>query len=322
MKTNHLSGNSPPGTNTFLPQRFLLIGRALVRYRWFYLMMLPGILYYVVYHYVPMAGLLIAFKKYNLVKGIWGSDWVGFENFITVFSSPDFTILLRNTLLLSLYRILFNMLPDVLLALILNEIRVQWFKRVIQSVTYGPYFLSWIIVYGLVFSFLAPDAGLISSWWREQTGQTLNLLTDKDFFRPLLLLTEIWKSTGFGAIIYLAALSAINSELYEAAVVDGAGRWRQMWHITLPGIREVFVLLLILRIGHILDAGFEQVYIFLNARVYEVGDIIDTWVFRRGIEQLDFSVAAAVGFFKSVIGFILVFGANKVAKKLGGSGIW
>ncbi|RAV21711.1 sugar ABC transporter permease [Paenibacillus contaminans] len=285
-------------------------------------MMLPGILYYVVYHYVPMAGLLIAFKKYNLVKGIWGSDWVGFENFITVFSSPDFTILLRNTLLLSLYRILFNMLPDVLLALILNEIRVQWFKRVIQSVSYGPYFLSWIIVYGLVFSFLAPDAGLISSWWREQTGQTLNLLTDKDFFRPLLLLTEIWKSTGFGAIIYLAALSAINSELYEAAVVDGAGRWRQMWHITLPGIREVFVLLLILRIGHILDAGFEQVYIFLNARVYEVGDIIDTWVFRRGIEQLDFSVAAAVGFFKSVIGFILVFGANKVAKKLGGSGIW
>ncbi|WP_409340294.1 ABC transporter permease [Paenibacillus sp. MBLB4367] len=322
MKTNHLSGNSPPGTNTILPQRFFLIGRALVRYRWFYLMMLPGILYYVVYHYVPMGGLLIAFKKYNLVKGIWDSDWAGFENFITVFSSPDFSILLRNTLLLSLYRILFNMLPDVLLALILNEIRVQWFKRVIQSVTYGPYFLSWIIVYGLVFSFLAPDAGLISSWWREQTGQTLNLLTDKDFFRPLLLLTEIWKNTGFGAIIYLAALSAINSELYEAAVVDGAGRWRQMWHITLPGIREVFVLLLILRIGHILDAGFEQVYIFLNARVYEVGDIIDTWVFRRGIEQLDFSVAAAVGFFKSVIGFILVLGANKVAKKLGGSGIW
>jgi putative aldouronate transport system permease protein len=285
-------------------------------------MMLPGIIYYIVYHYVPMGGLLIAFKKYNLIKGVWGSEWIGLDNFMTVFSSPDFLILLKNTILLSIYRIMFNMLPDVLLALILNEIRVQWFKRVIQSITYGPYFLSWIIVYGLVFSFLAPDAGLISSWWREQTGDTLNLLTDKDFFRPLLLLTDIWKNTGFGAIIYLAALAAINSELYEAAVVDGAGRWRQMWHITLPGIREVFVLLFILRIGHILDAGFEQVYIFLNARVYEVGDIIDTWVFRRGIEQLDFSVAAAVGFFKSIIGFILVLGANKLAKKFGSSGIW
>ncbi|RAV21696.1 sugar ABC transporter permease [Paenibacillus contaminans] len=305
-----------------LNQRFLLIRRALVRYRWFYLMMLPGIIYYIVYHYVPMGGLLIAFKKYNLIKGVWGSEWIGLDNFMTVFSSPDFLILLKNTILLSIYRIMFNMLPDVLLALILNEIRVQWFKRVIQSITYGPYFLSWIIVYGLVFSFLAPDAGLISSWWRGQTGDTLNLLTDKDFFRPLLLLTDIWKNTGFGAIIYLAALAAINSELYEAAVVDGAGRWRQMWHITLPGIREVFVLLFILRIGHILDAGFEQVYIFLNARVYEVGDIIDTWVFRRGIEQLDFSVAAAVGFFKSIIGFILVLGANKLAKKFGSSGIW
>ncbi|MDF2650378.1 MAG: sugar transporter ATPase [Paenibacillus sp.] len=296
--------------------------KTFLRYRWLYLMMVPGVLYYIVFHYVPMGGLMIAFKKYNLVKGIWGSDWAGLDNFRTVFSSPDFPKLIRNTLVISVYRILFNMLPDVLLALILNEIRLAWFKKVIQTVTYGPYFLSWIIVYGLTFSFLAPDAGLISTWWRDHTGETLNLLTDKDWFRPIILLTDIWKSTGFGAIIYLAALATINQELYEAAVVDGAGRWRQIWHITLPGIREVFVLLIILRIGHILDAGFDQIYIFLNARVYEVGDIIDTWVFRRGIEQLDFSVAAAVGFFKSVIGFVLVISANKIAKKLGGSGIW
>lgn len=305
-----------------LAERFLLVGKTLYRYRWFYIMMLPGILYYIIYHYIPMGGLLIAFKKYNLVKGIWGSEWAGLENFHTVFTSPDFPVLLRNTLIISIYRILFNMLPDVALALILNEIRVQWFKRIIQTVTYGPYFLSWIIVYGLVFSFLAPDAGLISTWIRDTTGVSLNLLTDKDWFRPIIIITDIWKNTGFGAIIYLAALATINHELYEAAVVDGAGRWRQLWHITLPGIREVFILLLILRIGHILDAGFEQIYIFLNARVYEVGDIIDTWVFRRGIENLDFSVAAAVGFFKSVIGFFLVLAANRVAKKLGGSGIW
>jgi putative aldouronate transport system permease protein len=147
-------------------------------------------------------------------------------------------------------------------------------------------------------------------------------LANEDFFRPLLIMTDLWKNTGFGAIIYLAALASINPELYEAAIVDGAGRWRRIWHITLPGIREVFVLLLIIRMGHILDAGFDQVYIFLNARVYSVGDIIDTWVFRRGLENLDFSVAAATGFFKSVIGFVLVLGANKLAKKVGGSGIW
>jgi len=321
VKTDHVAAGSANEPMS-LQQRFRSIGKTIYRYRWFYLMMLPGILYYIIYHYIPMGGLLIAFKKYNLVKGIWGSDWAGFDNFRTVFSSPDFWDLIRNTLVISVYRIVFNMLPDLLFALILNEIRLQWFKRIVQTITYGPYFLSWIIVYGLVFSFLAPDAGLISTWWRDNTGETLNLLTDKDWFRPILIITDIWKSTGYGAIIYLAALATINNELYEAAVVDGAGRWRQIWHITLPGIREVFVLLLILRIGHILDAGFEQVYIFLNARVYEVGDIIDTWVFRRGIEQLDFSVAAAVGFFKSIIGFILVVTANKVAKKLGGSGIW
>lgn len=319
METGHVATGS---ANNGFGQRFRNAGKALIRYKWFYLMMLPGVLYYIIYQYIPMGGLLIAFQKYNLAKGIFGSEWVGFDNFRTIFSSPDFFQIMRNTLVISLYRILFNMLPDVMLALILNEIRLEWFKRAVQTITYGPYFLSWIIVYGLVFSFLAPDSGLISTWWRDHMGETINLLTDKSWFRPLLILTEIWKSTGYGAIIYLAALATINNELYEAAVVDGAGRWRQMWHITLPGIREVFVLLLILRIGHILEAGFDQVYIFLNARVYEVGDIIDTWVFRRGIENLDFSVASAVGFFKSVIGFILVVAANKISKKLGGSGIW
>jgi putative aldouronate transport system permease protein len=318
--TDHTAGGTAETSGFKL--KFLRLGKTFVRYKWFYLMMLPGVLYYIIYQYIPMGGLLIAFKHYNLGLGIWHSKWVGLDNFREVFASPDFPDLIRNTLLISLYRIVFNMLPDVLLALVLNEIRVQWFKKAIQTVTYGPYFLSWIIVYGLVFSFLAPDAGLISTWWRDHMGESINLLVDKEWFRPILIITDIWKSTGYGAIIYLAALATINNELYEAAVVDGAGRWRQLWHITLPGIREVFILLLILRIGHIMDAGFEQVYIFLNARVYEVGDIIDTWVFRRGIENLDFSIAAAVGFFKSVIGFILVVAANKVSKKLGGSGIW
>ncbi|RAV22006.1 ABC transporter permease [Paenibacillus contaminans] len=296
--------------------------RSVFRFRWFYLMMLPGIAYYVLFHYVPMGGLAIAFKSYNLMKGIWGSPWVGFDNFKVLFDTPDFPIIMRNTIIISLYRILFNMLPDIMLALALNEIRVRWFKKIVQTVTYGPYFLSWIIVFGLTFAFLAPNSGLVSTWFRDNGLGSIDLLTNKDFFRPLIILTDLWKNTGFGAIIYLAALASINPELYEAAVVDGAGRWRQMWHVTLPGIRDVVVLLLILRLGSILDAGFEQIYIFENARVYEVGDIIDTWVFRRGIEQLDFSVAAATGFFKSIIGFTLVITANKIAKKFGGSGIW
>jgi len=300
----------------------LRIARAMGRYRWYYLMMLPGLLYYLIYHYIPMGGLLIAFEHYNLGKGIWGSEWAGLDNFRIIFSSPEFPRLMRNTLLISLYRIVFNMLPDILFALMLNEIRVRWFKRVIQTVTYGPYFLSWVIVYGLVFAFLAPESGIVNYFLKEMGGQPVNFLAEKEYFRPMIILTDIWKSTGFGAIIYLSALSTINPELYEAAVVDGAGRWRQIWHVTLPGIREVFVLLLILRIGHILDAGFDQIYIFLNARVYEVGDIIDTWVFRRGLEELEFSVAAATGFFKSVIGFVLVLGANRLARKWSGSGIW
>ncbi|MBO9596378.1 MAG: sugar ABC transporter permease, partial [Cohnella sp.] len=190
--------------------------RSVYRSRWFYLMMLPGLAYYAVLHYLPMGGLLIAFEKYHLLKGIWGSAWVGFDNFRTIFHSPDFPIILRNTLLISVYRVVFNMVPDVLLALMLNEVRVAWFKRFVQTVTYGPYFLSWVIVYGLTFSFLAPESGLISTWFRDLGWEPLQLLTDKAFFRPLLILTDIWKSTGYGAIIYLAALATINPELYEA----------------------------------------------------------------------------------------------------------
>jgi putative aldouronate transport system permease protein len=298
------------------------VSRRLYRSRWFYAMMLPGLCYYLIFHYFPMAGLLVAFKDYSLVDGIWKSPWVGLDNFKVIFHSPDFLVIMRNTIIISVYRVLFNMLPDVALALMLNEIRVQWFKRVVQTITYGPHFLSWVIIYGMAFSFLAPGSGLISMFFREMNWGDLNLLADPNFFRPLLILSDIWRNTGYGAIIYLAALATINPDLYEAAIMDGAGRWRQLWHITLPGIRDVFILLLIIRIGHIMDAGFEQVYIFLNARVNSTGDIIDTWVFRRGLEQLDYSVAAATGFFKSFIGLVLVLGANKLAKKLGGSGIW
>ncbi|MCY9668334.1 ABC transporter permease subunit [Paenibacillus alginolyticus] len=296
--------------------------RSIYHSRWFYLMMIPGLVYYILFHYAPMMGTLIAFQNYNLMKGIWGSPWVGFDNFRVIFDNPEFYQIMRNTLLISVYKIVGYMVPDVILALMLNEVRVLWFKRAVQTITYGPYFLFWVIVYGLAFSFLAPGSGLISTFVRDMGWGQIDLLTNKDLFRPMLVLSEIWKNTGFGAIIYLAALASINQELYEAAVVDGAGRWRQLWHITLPGIRDVFVLMLIIRIGGILDAGFDQVFIFLNARVYDVGDIVDTWVYRYGFERLEFGVAAAMGVFKSLVGLFLVIGANKLAKKVGGSGIW
>lgn len=320
MQNSRLTARGQTGVSAPIAARGFW--RTIVKHRWLYILVAPGLLYYLVFQYAPLGGLVIAFKDFNLMKGIWGSDWVGLENFRTIFNSPDFPVLLRNTLILSVYRILFNMFPDVILALALNEVRVNWFKRIVQTITYGPYFLSWIIVYGLVFSFFAPGSGLVTTFFHDTGWGSIDVLTNSAAFRPMLLLSDMWKSTGYGAIIYLAALSSINPELYEAAVVDGAGRWRQMWHITLPGIREVFVLLIILRIGHIMDAGFEQVYIFLNTRVYDVGDILDTWIFRRGIEQLDFSVPAAMGVFKSVIGFVLVLGANKLAKRFGGSGLW
>jgi len=285
-------------------------------------MAIPGLLYYLIFHYLPMFGLVIAFKDYNLLKGVWESDWVGLKHFKTIFASYDFSIILKNTVLISLYRILFNMFPDIIFALILNEVRVRWFKRTIQTITYGPYFLSWVIVYSLVFALLSPDAGLLTVLLRELGLGSSDLLINKDFFRPLLIISDIWKNTGFGAILYLASLATINPDLYESAVVDGAGRWRKMWHITLPGIRNIIIMMLILRMGQMLDAGFEQVYIFLNARVYATGDIIDTWVFRRGLENLEFSIASAVGFFKSVVGLVLVLGANKLARKFNGSGLW
>ncbi|WP_054949764.1 ABC transporter permease [Numidum massiliense] len=295
--------------------------RTVYRYRWYYVMMLPGLLYFLIYHYIPMGGVIIAFKDYNLFKGVWSSPWVGFNHFKEIFTSPDIYRTISNTLIISFYRIVFGMIPDVLLAIVLNEIRVRWFKRTVQTITYGPYFLSWVIVYSLVFAFLAPDSGLVNTFFKNFDLQTIDFLTVKEYFRTILVSSDVWKSTGFGAIIYLASLAAIDPHLYEAAVVDGASRWRQIWHITLPGIRNVFILLLVLRIGHIMDAGFEQVYIFLNSRVYETGDIIDTWVFRRGLEQLQFSIATAVGLFKGVIGLILIIGANRIAKRFGG-GIW
>ncbi len=294
-------------------------GALLWKHRILYLMLLPGLIYYILYRYAPMAGAIIAFKDFNVLKGIFDSPWADpwYKHFQAFYESPYFYQILTNTFLISFYKLLFGMLPGILLAVLLNEVRVQVFRRVVQTVTYLPHFLSWVIIYGISLSMLSETTGLINMWIKESVGHSIPFLTSTEWFRSILVGTEIWKDTGWSAIIYLAAIAGIDPSLYEAARVDGAGRIRSIWHVTLPGIRSVIILLLILKLGHMLDAGFDQIYIMYNIHVYPVADIIDTWVFRTGLEELNFSLASAVGLFKSVVGFVLVVIANHIAKRWG-----
>lgn len=293
------------------------------RYRALYLMLLPGLLYYAVYQYGPMYGVVIAFKDYNVIKGVMNSPWADpwYKHFKAFYESPYFMQTLSNTFLISVYKLVWGMPPGIILAILLNEVRHSLFKRFVQTVSYLPHFLSMVIVYGLMIALLSQTDGLVNQWVKELTGTTIPFLQSTDWFRTLLVTSGIWQHVGWSAIIYLAAIAGIDPTLYEAARCDGAGRLRMMWHITLPGIRAVILLLLVLRLGHILDAGFEQIYIMYNVHVYPVADIIDTWVFRTGLEQMAFSLATAVGLFKSLIGLVLIIGANRLAKRWGGA-IW
>ncbi|MCZ8516991.1 ABC transporter permease subunit [Paenibacillus filicis] len=299
------------------------LGKKIWRFRAFYLMLLPGVIYYLLFKYIPMYGVIIAFKNFNMSDGIWSSPWASPWNkhFLTFFHSPYFSQLLANTFLISVYKLVFGMIPPIVMALLLNECRVKWFKSLIQTLTYMPHFLSWVIIYGILLALLSQSSGLVNHWIKEYGGQTIPFLTSTTYFRSLLVGSEIWQNLGWGAIIYLAAIAGIDPTLYEAARADGAGRLRMIWNITLPGIRGVIIMLLILNLGHILDAGFEQIYIMYNVQVYSVADILDTWVFRTGLQQLNFSLASAVGLFKAAIGFILVLGSNNIAKRWG-EGIW
>lgn len=286
-------------------------------------MLLPGVLFFIVFRYVPMYGVIIAFKDYNISDGMLVSPWAHPWNkhFLTFFQSPYFSQLMTNTFLISIYKLAFGMLPPIVMALLLNECRVRWFKSLVQTLTYMPHFLSWVIIYGIMLALLSQSSGLVNHWIKGLGGDAVPFLTSTEYFRSLLVGSEIWQNLGWGAIIYLAAIAGIDPTLYEAARVDGASRLRMIWHITLPGIRSVIVMLLILRLGHLLDAGFEQIYILYNIQVYPVADILDTWVFRTGLQQLNFSLAAAVGLFKAAIGFVLVLLSNRIAKRWG-DGIW
>jgi putative aldouronate transport system permease protein len=286
-------------------------------------MLLPGLIYFATYRYAPMFGAIIAFKDFNFMNGIWGSEWADpwYKHFKSFIDSPYFSTILTNTLLISFYKLVWGMAPGIVFAILLNEVRFAPFKRIVQTITYLPHFLSWVIVYGMLLILLSETTGLVNVWLKEHFDFAIPFLTSTEYFRSVLIGSELWKEFGWSAIIYLAAITGIDPTLYEAARVDGAGRLRSIWHITLPGIRNVIVLLFIVRLGHILDAGFDQVYIMYNVKVYPVADILDTYVFRTGLEQFNFSLASAVGLFKSMIGLVLVVASNRLAKRWGGS-IW
>jgi putative aldouronate transport system permease protein len=293
------------------------------RYRALYVMLFLPLLWFAIYKYAPMYGLVIAFKDFNIGLGILGSPWADpwYKYFEQFFNSPYFGQLMSNTILISLGKIVWGTVPPILLALLLHECRVLWVRKWAQTLSYMPHFLSWVVIFGITLAFLSPSTGLVNRWLEDLGGTPIGFLTSLEWFQAILISTDAWRDLGWGAIIYFAAMLAIDPSLYEAARVDGASRLRQIWHITLPGIRTVIIMLFILKLGDVLEAGFDQVYIFYSVPVYPVGDILDTWVYRTGLERLNFSLAAAVGVFKSVIGLVLVLGANRLARRWDGQ-LW
>lgn len=297
-------------------------GRRVWRDRYLLLIALPGILYFLVYKYAPMFGLVLAFNDYNPFKGMYSSPWVGLRNFYDIFKDTESLKVLWNTINISILQIVFAFPAPILLALMLNEVRSSFYKRVVQSLVYLPHFLSWVVVVGISVIFLRGE-GLLNHFLKDAFGWgPIPWLTDPAFFKPLVVAQVIWKEIGWGTIIFLAALAGVNPQLYEAAIVDGASRWRQIWHITLPAIRSTIVILLILRLGNVMDVGFEQIFLMLNPFNRDVGEILDTYVYQRGIVQSDYSFATAVGLFKGFVGLILVLGANFLAKRFGEEGIY
>lgn len=291
------------------------------KYKYLYLMMLPVIAYYILFHYRPMYGAIIAFKNFNPMKGILGSPWVGFKYFESFLGSYNFWRVFRNTILINVYELIFAFPAPILLALLLNEIKNSAFKRTIQTVTYLPHFISLVVICGMIVDFTASD-GVINDIIGFFGGTRGPLLQKPEYFRTIFIGSGIWQGVGWGSIIYLAALSGIDPSLYEAAIIDGAGRFKQLLHVTLPGIMPTIVILLILRLGHMMNVGFEKVILLYSPATYETADVISSFVYRRGLQEFNWSYGAAVGIFNSIINLVLIVTANKVSRKLNETSLW
>ena len=316
--------HNPDQADAFVPKSKMkgAVMRDLIRDRWLYFMLAPGIAYFIIFKYVPMYGITMSFQDYQPYLGFFDSPWVGFKHFERFFGEPQFWMLFRNTAILALYNLIFFFPLPIMLALMLNEVRSSFYKRFVQTLVYIPHFVSWVVVVGIFYMLFTTENGLINEFLFQLTGKKVAFLQDPEWFRTMIVSQSIWKEVGWGTIIFLAALAGVDLQLYEAARMDGAGRWRQLWHITLPAIKSTIVILLILRLGNFLDSGFEQIFLMLNPTTRDVGEVFDTYVYVKGLTQAQYSYSAAVGLFKSVVGLVLVVSANWLAKRFGEEGVY
>lgn len=286
-----------------------------------YLLALPMVLFYLIFCYGPIYGQIIAFKDFSPGLGIWGSPWVGFQHFVDFFNSRTCWELIRNTLMINLYGLVFGLPAPIIFALLLNEVKNSAFKRTIQTVSYLPYFISLVVACGMILEFTRQD-GVVNDIIALFGGKRVSFMLDPDWFWPIYTITDIWQGLGWGSIIYIAAITNIDQGLYEAATIDGAGRWRKMWHITLPGIRETIAIVYIMKIGQMMSLGFEKIILLYNGMTYETADVISTYIYRMGLMQMNYSYSSAVGLFNSVINLVLLVIANKVSKRLFETSMW
>lgn len=316
--TAELSTNKPAARS---PNQAARLARDFALNKYLYIMMIPVVIYYLVFHYAPMYGALIAFKDYSPMKGIVGSDWVGFRHFADFFNSYYFWRILKNTITISLYSLIFEFPTPIILALLINEVRHKTFKRVAQTITYMPYFISLVVICGIITDFTNAD-GIINRIfvWMGYDGQAM--LQRPELFRSIYILSEIWQRIGWESIIYIAALMGIDQEQYEAARMDGASRFKQMMHITLPGIMPTIAIMMILRMGNLLNVGFEKIILLYNPITYDTADVISSFVYRKGLLEFGWSYSSAVGLFNSVINLILLVTANYVSRRLNDSSLW
>ena len=287
-----------------------------------YLMLIPGLAFLFIFKYTPMYGVIIAFQDFSIFRGIGDSPWVGLKHFERLINNDEFFRVLTNTLLISVYKLIFLFPAPIIVAILLNELRQMMFKRVIQSVIYLPHFISWVIVSGIFINLLSVNGGIVNNILGLFGVEPIPFFVDPGIFRPLLVFTEGWKEMGWGTIVYLAAIASIDPQLYEAARMDGASRLRQMIHVTLPGMASTIVLMLILRLGNMLEAGTEQILVMYNPVVYNVADVVGTYVYRVGLGASDYSFSTAVGLFESVVAFVLIVSGNQLCRKFLGRSIW
>ena len=307
-------------TKKIAPKRSLL--KDIKRDKWLYIFLIPIMLYFFIFKYVPMFGTIMAFQDFKFSTGFFESKWVGLEHFKRLFTGNNFLIILRNTLLLNAGSVIFGFPIPIILAIFLNEVKSKGFKKITQRIMYLPHFKSWVVLGGILIDMLSPSTGVINTIIKFFGGNPIYFMGKKEWWPAMFIISGIWQGAGWGTIVYLAAITGIDPELYEAARIDGAGKLKQIWYITLPCLKSTIVVRLILRMGSMMDIGFEQVYVLMNPAVRDVAEVISTYVYRVGIEGAQYSYTTAIGLFQSVISCILVFTTNKIARKINGEGLW